>query len=296
MRSPDPAAAARAFVAAGRDPVDLAAGARAPFVKICGVTDAAGILAAVRAGADAIGLNFAPGTPRALTIDEGAELARLARGRGGGAAAPQVVARHGGPARRRRCRGSSRASTPTRSSSAATSRRPRSRLRPAGLEGAARQPERRAGRGGRARPGPTSRPARPGSCSTRPAGRIRAGPACASTPAWRPRSPARSRSRWPAACTPVTWLTRCSRSRRSAWTSPRARTRRASDGRRPRKDPLRVAVFAKRARDARRHRPNVAFRPDARPRRPARGRRRGPLGQGARLRRPLRAGDADRRA
>ncbi len=79
MRSPDPAAAARAFVGAGTDPRDLAADARAPMVKICSVTDEAGILAAVRAGADAIGLNFAPGTPRALSIDEGVALARLAR-------------------------------------------------------------------------------------------------------------------------------------------------------------------------------------------------------------------------
>jgi phosphoribosylanthranilate isomerase len=79
MRSADPAAAARAFVAAGRNPVDLAAAAREPGVKICGVTDAAGILAANRAGADAIGLNFAPGTPRILSIEEGVELARLAR-------------------------------------------------------------------------------------------------------------------------------------------------------------------------------------------------------------------------
>ncbi len=80
MRSPDPAAAARAFVSAGAYPRDLAADAREPSVKICSVTDEAGVLAAVRAGADAMGLNFAPGTPRALTLDEGVRLAALARG------------------------------------------------------------------------------------------------------------------------------------------------------------------------------------------------------------------------
>ena len=94
MRSADPAAAARAFVAAGRHPVDPAGAARLPSVKICGVTDAAGILAATRAGAEAIGLNFAPGTPRALSIEEGVELARLARvasSAAAGAPAPQIV-------------------------------------------------------------------------------------------------------------------------------------------------------------------------------------------------------------
>jgi tryptophan synthase beta chain/phosphoribosylanthranilate isomerase len=92
MRSDDPAAAARAFVAAGRDPADLAAADRAPFVKICGVTDEAGALAAVRAGADAIGLNFVPGTSRVLSIDEGAALARLVRSAGGpDRPAPRVV-------------------------------------------------------------------------------------------------------------------------------------------------------------------------------------------------------------
>ncbi len=79
MRSPDATAAARAFVTAGAYPRDLAAAAREPVVKICGVTDERGIIAAARAGADAIGLNFAPGTPRELSIAEGAELARLAR-------------------------------------------------------------------------------------------------------------------------------------------------------------------------------------------------------------------------
>ncbi len=79
MRSADPAAAARAYVGAGTHPRDLAAAAREPMVKICGITDEAGLLAAVRAGASAIGLNFAPGTPRALSIEEGVALARLAR-------------------------------------------------------------------------------------------------------------------------------------------------------------------------------------------------------------------------
>ena len=42
MRTDDPRAAAAAFVAAGRQPDDPANVARRPFVKICGVTDAAG--------------------------------------------------------------------------------------------------------------------------------------------------------------------------------------------------------------------------------------------------------------
>ena len=61
-------------------------------MKICGVTDADGILAAVRAGADAIGLNLVPGTPRELALDEAVELrARRPRPRPGGRA-PLVVA------------------------------------------------------------------------------------------------------------------------------------------------------------------------------------------------------------
>ena len=66
MRSADPVAAVRSFVSAGRAPDDPANVARRPFVKICGVTDADGVLAAVRAGADAIGLNLAPESPRRL--------------------------------------------------------------------------------------------------------------------------------------------------------------------------------------------------------------------------------------
>ena len=147
MRSADPRAAARAFVAAGRDPVDVTAAARAPFVKICGVTDEAGILAAVRAGADAIGLNFAPGTPRALSIEEGVALARLARAAASAdAPAPRSWSLSPRTCRRTSCGGSSRPSIPMRSSCPATSRRPLiAGLAPAGLEGAPGPPGRRPG-------------------------------------------------------------------------------------------------------------------------------------------------------
>ncbi len=84
VRAADPAAAARAFVAAGAAPDDGANIARRAMVKICGVTDVAGIHAAIAAGADAVGLNVVPGTPRALGLEEAAGLARLAR-----AAAPR---------------------------------------------------------------------------------------------------------------------------------------------------------------------------------------------------------------
>jgi tryptophan synthase beta chain len=92
MRSADPTASARAFVAAGAVPADPAAAARRPFVKICGVTDAAGALAAVRAGADAVGLNLVPGTPRELSLDEAADLAQLVRDASGPPRRPAVVA------------------------------------------------------------------------------------------------------------------------------------------------------------------------------------------------------------
>ncbi len=79
MRAADPAAALRSFVAAGRQPGDPANRDRRPFVKICGVTDADGVRAALRAGADAIGLNVVPGTPRELEPAEAAALAALVR-------------------------------------------------------------------------------------------------------------------------------------------------------------------------------------------------------------------------
>ena len=97
MRAPDAVAAARSFVAAGRQPVDPANVARRPFVKICGVADAAGALAAVRAGADAIGLNLVPGTPRALSIDEAATLAAVVRAAAPTGATPRIVAVVAGP-------------------------------------------------------------------------------------------------------------------------------------------------------------------------------------------------------
>ncbi len=92
MRAADPQAAAARFVAAGRLSEDLAAQDRSPLVKICGITDAAGILAALHAGADAIGLNLVPGTPRALDLGAAVELARIARSGGPGAGRPRVVA------------------------------------------------------------------------------------------------------------------------------------------------------------------------------------------------------------
>ena len=70
------------YVAAGSVPppgVDPAADGRAPFVKICGVTEPTGLAAAMAGGADAIGLNFVPGTPRALNEQEAAELIAAAR-------------------------------------------------------------------------------------------------------------------------------------------------------------------------------------------------------------------------
>ena len=91
MRAEDPVAATRSFVAAGQPPDDPANTARRPLVKICGVADAEGVLAVVRAGADAIGLNLVPGTPRALELAEAAELAQLAR-LAGGPDGPRIVA------------------------------------------------------------------------------------------------------------------------------------------------------------------------------------------------------------
>ncbi len=91
VRAADPAAAVRSFVAAGAVPADPAAADRAPLVKVCGITDEAGILAAVRAGADAIGLNLVPGTPRALDLPEAVRLAATARAAAPAGHGPTVV-------------------------------------------------------------------------------------------------------------------------------------------------------------------------------------------------------------
>jgi tryptophan synthase beta chain len=82
-KEPDAIAArVRALVAAGRQPLpgeDPAADGRRPFVKVCGVTEPRGLRAAIAAGVDAIGLNLVPGTRRALGEAEAAALAAEAR-------------------------------------------------------------------------------------------------------------------------------------------------------------------------------------------------------------------------
>lgn len=57
-----------------------------PLVKICGVTRVADALAAVELGADLVGLNFHPASPRFLASGPAAEIAAAVRERGGGRA------------------------------------------------------------------------------------------------------------------------------------------------------------------------------------------------------------------
>lgn len=88
------AARTAAFVAAGRVPdatEDPAAAARAPWVKVCGVTDEPGLEAAVRARVDAIGLNLVPGSRRALSEPEARHLAARARAISPKGRAPRLV-------------------------------------------------------------------------------------------------------------------------------------------------------------------------------------------------------------
>ncbi|HEX2163595.1 MAG TPA: phosphoribosylanthranilate isomerase [Thermoanaerobaculia bacterium] len=53
-----------------------------PLVKICGVTRLDDALAAVDLGADLVGLNFHPASPRCLTAERAAEIAAAVRERG----------------------------------------------------------------------------------------------------------------------------------------------------------------------------------------------------------------------
>jgi phosphoribosylanthranilate isomerase len=54
---------------------------RRPLVKICGVTRAEDALAAVELGADLVGLNFHPASPRCVPVERAAEVAAAVRGR-----------------------------------------------------------------------------------------------------------------------------------------------------------------------------------------------------------------------
>ena len=79
MRSPDATAAVRAFVAAGAAPSDPANVARRSFVKICGVADVGSVACRDSGRGRRLGLNLVPGTPRALSLPEAAELAAAVR-------------------------------------------------------------------------------------------------------------------------------------------------------------------------------------------------------------------------
>jgi phosphoribosylanthranilate isomerase len=260
MRSPDPAAAARAFSAAGRDPASPAQLARVPHVKICGVTDERGVLAAVRAGADAIGLNFAPGTPRELTLEEGARLAALVRSAATANARPEIV-------------------LVTADLSADRLAEVVAAIDPDSVQLNGDEPPRAIARTGR----PTSKALRV-AAGTAPDEVVEAARAFLEAGATRilldaaggphpggtgmrvdvalaaavarevpitlaggldPANVAEALLSIPATGVDVA----------SGTEDPRVA------GERPRKDPLRVALFAKRARDARRHRPNAAFGP-----------------------------------
>ena len=215
-------------------------------MKICGITDADGILAAVRAGADAIGLNLVPGTPRELALDEAVELRRVARaarpGRPRAARRRDHRRRRRGADRRDRRRARPRRGPALRRRAAGADRRGR----PAGLEGA--PPAAR-----RIRPTCAAAAARVvelgrehlAAGATRllldTAGRAasRAAPAPAPRRRSSPPSPARCRSSSPAASTPANVAAAAPRRpgrRRRRRLGRRAAARRRASARR--KDPL----------------------------------------------------------
>ena len=300
MRSPDPAAAARAFVAAGRDPDRPAADARA----------------AVRQD---LRRHRRRRRPRRRPRRRRRDRAQLRPGH-----AARAVARRGRRAR---------AARPRRGAGGRPA--PRIVLVTADLPGRPLRPDRRrrrprrdpaqrrraavrgsrpsAGRPGRrsaSRPGDdrrtpssplarraTSTPASSGSCSTPPAGRIPAGPGSASTPTLAAAvarevpvtlaggldagNVADALRAIPAVGVDVaSGVERAARRRRAAaqGPAPRRAVRRSA--------PAPPATTA----------PTSPFGPTPVHAGPARRRRRRPLGDGARLRRPLRARDADGRA
>ena len=233
VRAADPAAAARAFVAAGAAPDDPANVARRPFVKICGVTDVEGVLAAVAAGADAIGLNVVPGTPRELALDEASDLARIARAAAPGDHRPAIVAITA-DAKPSQMRAIVAALDPDVVQLAGTESVAKARAvgRPdvEGAPGPAGRPRRRQGRGRRSRrvaAGSTSRPGSTGSCSTRRVGLTRAGRGRGPRNGWPRRSLASCRSSSPAGCPRRTSVARSVPFPPSRSTSPLASSGRA---------------------------------------------------------------------
>ena len=309
MRAADPAAAARAFVAAGACPDRPRPNAdRLPFVKICGITDAGR-----RRGGDPRRRRRDRAEPRARDAAR-AVTRRSGRrspgspGRRGAGAGPGGSSRH----RRRPGRATGRDR-----GGRGPGRRPAQRRRAAGargcglarpaVEGAPPPGRRAADRGGGASRGDAIAIAAGRATTSRPApsGHARHGRRASSRRhrharrqrARRGSSPARCPSSLAGGLDPANVAPgaardpgRRRRRRLAASRPPRV------PGERPRKDPFRVALFAKRARAARLDRPHVARPPDPGRRRPARGRRAGRWGTRTGVRRPLRPRDADGRA
>ena len=196
----------------------------------------------------------------------------IARAARAGDRRPTIVAITADAGARRTSPRSSPPSIPTSSSSPAASRsrqlaavgRPDLEGPPPPADGARRRRGCRRRRSCRAA-APTSPPASTGSSSTPPAGRIPGGTGTRALGAPRRRDRPRGAGRPRRRPRPGQRRGRAARrSRRSASTSRRASSGRAIAGERPVKDPLRVALFVKRARAARDDRPNVAVRADAR--------------------------------
>ena len=270
VRAGDPAAAARAFVAAGAAPDDPANVARRPFVKICGVTDAAGVLAAVAAGADAIGLNLVPGTPRALDARRGRGRSRGWRATAGaGDRRPRVVAITA-DADRARIAGDRRGRRPRRRPAQRRRAARRGRRASGGrtwkvlhlpaAEPATLAPRRRRRRV--ARPGLPRRrrradPPRHGRRAASGRDRARAALGALAAAIAREVPVILAGGLDPANVAGALRAIPADRRRRRLGRRAAAR----SPGERPRKDPFRVALFVKRARAARDDRPNLPFGP-----------------------------------